>query len=131
MSETVLSSVSNAVRVLRAFSSARSEWGVTDLARHLDLSKSTVHRLLVTLTTEGMLDQDPHSGLYRLGLVVFDLAAAVPMQLDLHEAVLSPMTELRNRTGATTQVGVLDRREVVYVERLDTPDSVRTFQAIG
>jgi DNA-binding IclR family transcriptional regulator len=131
MSEPSLSSVANAVRVLRAFSSARREWGVTDLARHLDLSKSTVHRLLNTLTAEGMLDQDPHSGLYRLGLVVFDLAAAVPTQLDLHEAVLLPMTELRNRTGATTQIGVLDGREVVYVERLDSPDTVRTFQDVG
>ena len=48
-----LGSVRNAVRVLKAFTSTHREWGVSDLARHLDIGKSTVHRLLVTLTDEG------------------------------------------------------------------------------
>lgn len=131
MSSSTLTSVTNAVRLLKAFSSTRREWGVSDLARHLDLSKSTVHRLLATLTQEGMLDQDVETGRYSLGLVMFDLAAAVPTQLDLHEAVLSPMTDLRNRTGETVQVAVLDGREVVYVERLDSPHTLRMFLDIG
>ncbi|MDH3679026.1 MAG: IclR family transcriptional regulator, partial [Acidimicrobiia bacterium] len=131
MSSSTLTSVSNAVRVLKAFSSTDREWGVSDLARRLGLGKSTVHRLLTTLTTEGMLEQDQESGRYRLGLAVFDLAAAVPTQLDLHEAVLSPMTDLRNQTGETVQVAVLDGREVVYVERLDSPHTLRMFLEIG
>src|SRR6185503_4635879 len=51
--------------------------------------------------------------------------------VDLHEAVLSPMTELRNRTGETVQVAVLDGREVVYVERLDSPHTLRLFLEVG
>lgn len=126
-----LSSVANALRVLKSFSSARRDWGVSDLSRHLDLGKSTVHRLLTTLVEERMLEQDLHTGRYRLGLAVFDLAAAVPTQLDLHEAVLSPMTDLRNISGETVQVAVLDGREVVYVERLDSPHTMRMFLEIG
>ena len=105
---------------MKAFTPTEREWGVTDLARRLGIAKSTAHRLLATLTDEGLLEQDPSTGRYRLGLVVFDLAAAA-QSVDLHEAVLSPMTELRNRTGETVQVAVLDGREVVYVERLDSP----------
>lgn len=131
MRSSTLSSVANAIRLLKAFSSSEREWGVSDLARRLDLGKSTVHRILTTLTEEGMLEQDAETGRYRLGLVVFDLAAAVPTQLDLHEAVLSPMTDLRNRTGETVHVAVLDGREVVYVERLDSPHSLRMFLEIG
>jgi IclR family acetate operon transcriptional repressor len=41
------------------------------------------------------------------------------------------MTELRNRTGETVQVAVLDGREVVYVERLDSPHTLRLFLEIG
>lgn len=126
-----LSSVSNAIRVLKSFSSTQREWGVSDLARHLELSKSTVHRLLTTLTEEGMLDQDFDTGRYRLGLAMFDLAAAVPTQLDLHEAVQPPMADLRNRTGETVQVAVLDGRHVVYVERMDSPHTLRMFLEIG
>ena len=62
---------------------------------------------------------------------MFDLAAAMPTQRPLHEAVLVPMTELRARTGETVQVGVLDRRHVVYVERLDSPNTLRVFTKLG
>lgn len=131
MARNRLSSVATAVRVLKAFTSATPNWGVTDLAGHLGQSKSTVHRVLSTLTDEGLLEQDSGTGRYRLGLALFDLVAAVPSQRGLHEAVLLPMTDLRNGTGETVQVGVLDGRQVVYVERLDSPNTLRMFTELG
>jgi IclR family acetate operon transcriptional repressor len=125
-----LGSVANAARVLKAFSATDREWGVTDLARRLGIAKSTAHRLLATLTDEGLLEQDAVTGRYRLGLAIFDLAAAA-QSVDLHEAVLSPMTELRNRTGETVHVAVLDGREVVYVERLDSHTTLRLLAEVG
>lgn len=126
-----LSSVANAARVLKSFSSHRPTWAVGELATHLDISTSTTHRLLSTLSDEGLLDQDDATGRYRLGLTVFDLAAAAPTQRTLHEASLVAMTELRSRTGETVQIGVLDGREVVYVERLDSPHTLRVFTELG
>ena len=131
MSGNRLTSVTNAVRLIKAFTSAHPTWGVSELARKTGLSKSSVHRILATLTDEGMLEQDPETGRYRLGLAMYDLAAAVPTQRDLHEAVLLPMTELRNRTGETVQVGVLDGHQVVYIERLDSPNTLRMFTDLG
>lgn len=126
-----LSSVANAARVLKAFSPSHPDWGVADLSKHLSISTSTVHRLLSTLADAGLLEQDPRSGRYRLGLSVFDLVGALPTQRSLHEAVLVSMTELRSRTGETVQVGVLDGRQVVYVERLDSPNTLRIFTELG
>lgn len=127
---STLGSVANAARVLKSFTTADREWGVSDLARRLDIAKSTAHRLLATLTDEGLLEQDPDTGRYRLGLAVFDLAAAV-QGIDLHEAALPAMSELRNRSGETVQIAVLDGREVVYVERLDSPNTLRLFLEVG
>ena len=118
-SRGTLSSVRSAARLLKQFSSRERELGVSELARRLDLSKSTVHRLLVTLTSESLLEQDPVSGKYRLGIAMHDLGSAVSTRLDLHEAVIPPMERLRNVTGETVHTAVLDGREVVYVERLD------------
>jgi DNA-binding IclR family transcriptional regulator len=78
-----------------------------------------------------MVEQDPESGRYRLGLAVYDLVAATSPGYDLTEAVLPPMTMLRHRTGETTQLGVLDGREVVYVERLQSMHSLRMFLDVG
>lgn len=126
-----LTSVRNAVRVLKAFSARQSTFGVTELARRLDLSTSTTHRLLTTLASEHLVEQDLQTGRYQLGLAVFDLAAATTAGFDLTEAVLPPMTVLRNRTGETAQVAVLDGREVVYVERLQSPHMLRLFLDVG
>lgn len=130
MSES-LSSVRNAVRVLKAFSSRHRDYGVTELARTLGLSTSTVHRLLRTLQAEHLVEQDAETGRYRLGLAVFDLVAATSPGYDLSEAVLPPMTMLRNRVGETVQLAVLDGREVVYVERLQSMQSLRMFLDVG
>lgn len=131
MSKNRLTSVANAARVMKAFSSQHPTWGVAELAGRLELSTSTTHRLLSTLADEGVLEQDAETSRYRLGLSVFDMAAAMPKQRSLHEAVLVSMTELRSRTGETVQVAVLDGREVVYVERLDSPNTLRVFTEVG
>ncbi len=125
-----LSSVRNAARVLKAFSARKRSFGVTELARTLDLSTSTAHRLLTSLAEEGLIEQDAESGRYQLGMAVYDLFAAMS-EYDLTEAVLPPMTVLRHRTGETVQVGVLDGREVVYVERLQSPRTLRMFIDVG
>jgi IclR family transcriptional regulator, KDG regulon repressor len=128
---TQLTSVSNALRVLKSFSSSHHEWGVSDLARALGLGKSTVHRLLSTMVEERVLEQHPITGRYRLGLAIIELAGAVPKQMELHEALLSPMSELRAGSGETVQAAVLDGRHVVYIERLDSPHTLRMFLEIG
>lgn len=127
----VLSSVRNAARLLKQFSAREREFGVSELSRRLDLGKSTVHRLLVTLAAEHLVEQDPITGRYRLGIALHDLGTAVAVHLDLHEAVIPPMEHLRSATGETVHVSVLDGREVVYVERLDSPQSLRLFLEIG
>jgi DNA-binding IclR family transcriptional regulator len=126
-----LSSVRNAARLLKEFSISEPELGVTELSIRLGIGKSTVHRLLATLLSEDLVQQDLTTGRYRLGLAIHDLGSAVSAGSSLHAAVLLPMSDLRDRTGETVQVGVLDGREVVYVERLDSPNTLRLFVDVG
>ncbi len=131
MSRNRLSSVANAARVLKMFTAAAPSWSVSELARATDQTTSTVHRVVATLADEGLLEQEPGETRFRLGRAMFDMAAALPTHRSLHEAVLLPMTELRHRSGETVQVGVLDGRQVVYVERLDSPNTLRFFVELG
>lgn len=126
-----LDSVRNAARLLKQFSYQQRQLGVSELARQLHLGKSTVHRLVTTLTAERLLEKDPDTEKYRLGLAIYDLSAAVSAHFALHEAVIPAMAQLRNTTGETVQLAVLDGREVVYVERLDSPHTLRLFLEIG
>jgi IclR family transcriptional regulator, KDG regulon repressor len=126
-----LSSVRNAARLLKVFLSREESIGVSELARRLDLGKSTVHRLLTTLAAEGLIEQDHTSGGYRLGLVMFELGEAVRVHLDLHAAAGPVLASLREQTGESSQVGVLDGTQVVYVDRLESSQSLRLFTETG
>jgi DNA-binding IclR family transcriptional regulator len=131
MSDAALSTVQNAARVLKAFLAGDAELGPSELGRRLGLGKSTVHRLLTTLAAEGLIEQDPRTGGYRLGIVMFELGEAVRVHMDLHAAVGPVLAELRAQTGESSQVGVLDGHEVVYVDRLESAHSLRLFNETG
>jgi IclR family transcriptional regulator, KDG regulon repressor len=126
-----LASVRNAARLLKEFSGLDRELGVSELSSRLGLAKSTVHRLLATLTDERLIERDAGSGRYRLGLGIYELGAVVAAHVDLHEAAMPELVSLRQRTGETVQVAVLDGLEVVYVERLDSPHTLRIFSRVG
>lgn len=130
MSDTSLSSVGNAARLLKAFLSREKEIGVSELARRLDLGKSTVHRLLTTLVQEGLVEKTP-SGAYRLGLTMFELGQVVHSHMDLHGAVAPVLAALQEETHEGCQVGVLDGHEVVYIDRLESSQTLRLFNETG
>lgn len=126
-----LSSVRNAARLLCAFTPADRDLGVSELAARLGLAKSTVHRLLTTLMVDGLVERDRQSGRYRLGLKLYELGAIVADHLDLHEVIAGPIDDLRNRTGETVHVAILDGGEVVYVARRESPHTLRLFGRVG
>lgn len=123
-----LASVRNAARLLKEFSRTDRELGVSELARRLELATSTVHRLLATLAAERLLERSP--GGYRLGLALHDIADLSPRP-DLHEAAMPVMANLRHSTGETVQLAVLDGLESVYIDRLESPHTVRIFSRVG
>jgi IclR family transcriptional regulator, KDG regulon repressor len=126
-----LNSVRNAARLLKEFSGVDKQLGVTELADRLGLGKSTVHRLLATLADERLLERDAATGRYRLGLGIYELGAVVTAHVELHEAAMPALVSLRQRTGETVHVAVLDGLESVYVERLDSPHTLRIFSRVG
>lgn len=128
---STLSSVRNAARLLKEFSHGSREIGVTELSKRLGIGKSTAHRLLNTLAEERLLEQDTDTGAYRLGLAMYELGASVSMHTDLHEACSPVVDQLRNATRETVQVAVLDGAEVVYVERRESPQTLRLFGRVG
>jgi IclR family transcriptional regulator, KDG regulon repressor len=126
-----LSSVRNAARLLRAFAPTDRDLGVSELATRLGLPKSSVHRLLTTLAAEGLVERTAPNGRYRLGLRLYELGAIVSSHLDLHEVVSPYLDDLRNRTGETVHVSILDAGEVVYVERRESSHTLRIFRRVG
>ncbi len=100
-------SIDRAASVLRCFVSSEGsaaaagpvDRGASEVARATGLSVSTAHRLLVALTSNGLLSSDP-SGRYTLGPLVSQLASG-GVRTHLRAASLPLMQRLRDHVAET------------------------------
>ena len=92
------------------------EWGVSDLARKMALSKTIIFRLLTTLKSEGFLEQNAKTERFRLGTALFLLAATYARQNDLLRLADRFLRELVARTHHTALLAVLDTNFFVVLD---------------
>src|SRR5438067_13884112 len=123
-------SLNRALEILRLLGS-EPEMRVTDLARRLEVHKSTVFRLLSTLQEHGLFEQTPTTEKYRLGYGLVRLAGAVVAELDLARASRSVLQELAARTGETVNLAILQGDQVVNIDQIAAPNLVVNVNWVG
>ena len=128
---TPLSSVANSLRLLKVFSDDDYEIGISVLAQRLGLAKSTVHRLATTLIDAGMLEQNPETGRYRLGLALLELGLLVRRKMDVTNEARPHLRMLRETTRETVHLAILDHTSVLYVTKLESKQAIRMSSEVG
>lgn len=126
-----LSSVTSALLLLKVFSEADAELGISSLANRLGLAKSTVHRLAVTLASEGFLEQNPENGRYRLGLSLFELGTLVRRRMDVSTLGLPLLGSLRDQAQESVHLAMLAQTSIVYLYNLESSQAVGTRSYLG
>jgi DNA-binding IclR family transcriptional regulator len=104
---------------------ASQELGVTELARKLDMSKSSVHRLLNTLAHKGYIEKNPQTGRYRLTYQLFVVASAAAGRYGLKETAAPVMERLAIGTGESVNLGVLEQDRVLNIHKVEGPQPIR------
>jgi DNA-binding IclR family transcriptional regulator len=102
--------------IMDAFSDGEQVLTLSDLSERAHLPKSTVHRLAEQLRALGWLERD-HTG-YGVGMRLFELGGLALQRSQLRDAALPHLYALAAKTGLAAHLGVLDRGEVVYLERV-------------
>ncbi|MQB01417.1 MAG: helix-turn-helix domain-containing protein [Actinobacteria bacterium] len=122
-----------ALAILDAFTPERSALGVSEIARITGLSRSTVHRLLVTLRRHELVQQLPDSTNYALGPHLLRLAQIAFSSVNLQSIAKPIMERLRDRCDET--VGLHARLNPTTRTVLDQVESSqplrRTYTEIG
>ena len=126
-----LSSVANAMQILKSFSAADGELGIIALAARLGLAKSTVHRLASTLMQAGMLEQNPANGKYRLGITVFELGSLARSRMDFYGEAKDTLRSLREKTTESVHLAVLRGESVIYLNSLESHSAIKVTAPLG
>lgn len=124
------SSVDKAFSVLRAFErDASTGVGVSELARRAKLSKSTTFRLLAALEKNEVVERAGTA--YRLGPFVLELGSSSPYQNKVRDTFTPFLADLYEATHQTVQLGMLEGPYVIYLNKLEGHQRVRSPSRIG
>lgn len=110
-------SLERGLSIMGAFSERQPLLGIADLARAVELNKSTTFRYVSTLARLGYLRQDPETRKYTLGPRVVDLGFAAINSMEITRVAARFLQTLADETGHTVSMAVLDGTDIVYVDR--------------
>lgn len=128
-SGTSIQSVDRALLILDLLQDNPKGLGVTELANRLDVAKSTVHRLLMSLQKKKYVVKTGDK--YLLGLKCLEIGEAMSSRLDVR-ATASPILEaLSKKTKETVHLVTMDEGEVVYIDKKESEAVIRMFSQIG
>jgi len=96
---------------------ARGGAGVSEIAAHLGVHKSTAFRLLAALEDRELVEQVQDRGKYRLGFGVLRLANAVVGRLDLTQQSRPVCERLAAQLGETVNIAVRRSHFVVNIDQ--------------
>lgn len=99
--------VLRAVAILKAFSEERPELSLSELSRHLELTRTTTHRLLAALESEGLVERTSAGGGFRLGPAAISLGHRALRTSDLRARIRPVLVGLAGQTGETATLEVL------------------------
>ncbi|MCX5052857.1 MULTISPECIES: IclR family transcriptional regulator [unclassified Streptomyces] len=116
--------------VLAAFDHEHPALSLTDISRRAGLTLTTAHRLVAALTDWGALERD-ESGVYHVGLRLWEVAALAPRGLALRQIALPYLEDLYEATHENVQLAVRDGDEVVYIEWLSGRSAVGVHIRVG
>ncbi|MEX3957532.1 IclR family transcriptional regulator C-terminal domain-containing protein [Trinickia sp. EG282A] len=124
-------SLDKALGVLDLIGAARQGMTNAELLDSARLPKTTLYRILATLVERGLVRRDPVKRVYRLGFRYLELVRNAYLMPDLVAAASSELRSLRDLTGETSYLAVLDGASVLSLERCDGAHSQRSSAALG
>ncbi|AMM82999.1 IclR family transcriptional regulator [Martelella sp. AD-3] len=126
-----VSSLARGLSILRAFRAEDKVLGTQVLAERTGLHKTTVSRLLGTLTKLGYLRYMPEYGKYAVSNEVLTLGYAAIGRFGFGELVRSHMDQLAANGDCVVALSVRDGAEMMFVELVRRPTAVALNLNVG
>ncbi|AHI30836.1 transcriptional regulator, IclR family [Marinobacter salarius] len=104
---------------------------ITGLMNVVPYPRPTLYRLLSALINEELVMENGDRGTFKLGTRLISLAARARDEHDLRSIAHRHVAALRDTTGETVHLAVPSGLEMVYVDKLESPQNVRMISRIG
>lgn len=127
----IVPALERGLRLLGEFSRDSRTLSAPELARRLDLPRSTIFRLLNTLEVMGFIERTASSSEYRLGMAVLRLGFEYLSSLELTELGQPLLARLCDEVHYSCNLVVRDGRSIVYVAKVAPPTPFASSVRVG
>jgi len=94
-----------------------------EVTHQTGLNKSTVHRMLSSLSMLGYVKKDQGTGRYYLTLKLFELSGRIVDGIDVLRAAKTPLATLRGVAQEAIHLVVQEGNDIVYIHKVESPSS--------
>jgi DNA-binding IclR family transcriptional regulator len=106
------------------------ELSVAEASSKLGMNRSTCHRFLVTLRELGYVAQD-HLSRYRLSFQIFELGMKIASKMEIRDIAYPYLKELSILFNETINLGCLDNKEIIHIDKINSTEILRIDPTIG
>lgn len=127
-----MSTLSNAMDVMKLIARLQRDITVTDAANELDWPKSSVSRTLSKMAEFGFLERDPVTRAYRPGEVIMEASYYFRASHSLISLLEDELQVLVTETGYTCYINLLDGAESMVIQmRTGTAGALQVYTPVG
>lgn len=120
-----------AVTILELLWRAGVGLSLQELSAHSGVNPNTVRRIVKALAYHGLVEEEEGTGRYRLGMKLFELGSSVVARLDVRARARPYLERLVLETGETAHLCILDRGEVLYLDKHEPMRTMRIPSEVG
>ena len=104
---------------------------LTTISQRAGIAASTAHRILATLKASGFVECDDARGGYLIGVKAFKIGSAFLRNRKLADVGRRSLSALVRASGETANIGIENDGYVVYIDQLESHNSIRAFHRPG
>jgi DNA-binding IclR family transcriptional regulator len=123
--------VDRAVRILELLKAHKDEMTLAEITKATGWHKSSIQKLLVTLSHHGVLERDETTKRYSLGISLAEYGRIALNSLDIRLAAKPYLKELVDYSGETAVLAILNATKMVMVDKKEPVLQIRASPFIG
>ncbi|MEZ4533157.1 MAG: IclR family transcriptional regulator [Thermomicrobiales bacterium] len=125
-----LQSVERALRVVEVLVHEARPMSVREISEQIGINRTTAHRLVATLCASGWAERAP-DGRFQLSVKFLAIGHVINHQRRFLDEIRPELVWLSQLTRETVHVGVLDRLEIVHIDKIESMERVGVSSRIG
>lgn len=129
--QKLIPAVDRVLRIIELLASEHRGLSFSELGSSLNIPKPSLSRLLFNLQQRGYVSHSSAARKYQLTLKLLTLGDRLLDRLDLRERARPSMQKLMEKTKETVELAILENKEIVYIDKFESYESIRLVTHIG